>query len=35
MATRIETVQRVLDGFAPLLLLGLGVTSAVATALLG
>ncbi len=30
MPTKTETVQRVLDGFGPLLMLGLGLTSAVA-----
>ena len=35
MPTKTETVQRVLDGFGPLLMLGLGLTAAAATVLLG
>ena len=33
MTAKSETVQRVLDGFGPLLMLGLGLTSAVAVLL--
>lgn len=35
MSVKNNAVQRALDGFSPILMLGLGLTSAVAIALLG